>query len=115
MLFRSNDTATTEIYTLSLHDALPISRRRYLALNVLNTATIQTGMVTWARLHDVILLTRQKAKDGPQLASVPFYVNAITYSFDLERQHWTTQLQASEITTFNIGPILTPPFPPPTS
>src|SRR5437762_13756597 len=31
-LFRSffffNDTATTEIYTLSLHDALPISRHR---------------------------------------------------------------------------------------
>ena len=25
MLFRSNDTATTEIYTLSLHDSLPIS------------------------------------------------------------------------------------------
>ena len=25
MLVRSNDTATTEIYTLSLHDALPIS------------------------------------------------------------------------------------------
>ena len=28
MLFRSNDTATTEIYTLSLHDALPISQFR---------------------------------------------------------------------------------------
>src|SRR5688572_32560825 len=28
MLFFFNDTATTEIYTLSLHDALPISRRR---------------------------------------------------------------------------------------
>src|SRR2546425_6141175 len=27
-LFRSNDTATTEIYTLSLHDALPISSKR---------------------------------------------------------------------------------------
>ena len=27
MLFRSNDTATTEIYTLSLHDALPILLR----------------------------------------------------------------------------------------
>src|SRR2546422_7268832 len=26
-LFFFNDTATTEIYTLSLHDALPISRR----------------------------------------------------------------------------------------
>src|SRR3712207_7993425 len=28
MLFFFNDTATTEIYTLSLHDALPISRSR---------------------------------------------------------------------------------------
>src|SRR3712207_7145688 len=28
MLFFFNDTATTEIYTLSLHDALPISGRR---------------------------------------------------------------------------------------
>src|SRR2546430_13735271 len=28
MLFFFNDTATTEIYTLSLHDALPISHRR---------------------------------------------------------------------------------------
>src|SRR5688572_33120185 len=27
-LFFFNDTATTEIYTLSLHDALPICRRR---------------------------------------------------------------------------------------
>src|SRR5260370_6070372 len=27
-LFFFNDTATTEIYTLSLHDALPISHRR---------------------------------------------------------------------------------------
>src|SRR2546422_5310987 len=27
--FFFNDTATTEIYTLSLHDALPISRRVY--------------------------------------------------------------------------------------
>jgi len=26
LLFFFNDTATTEIYTLSLHDALPISR-----------------------------------------------------------------------------------------
>src|SRR3712207_8717431 len=28
LCFFFNDTATTEIYTLSLHDALPISRRR---------------------------------------------------------------------------------------
>src|SRR2546421_5257973 len=30
--FFFNDTATTEIYTLSLHDALPISRRREVAV-----------------------------------------------------------------------------------
>src|SRR2546430_11389215 len=29
VLFFFNDTATTEIYTLSLHDALPIWRRRH--------------------------------------------------------------------------------------
>src|SRR3712207_9545292 len=28
LIFFFNDTATTEIYTLSLHDALPILRRR---------------------------------------------------------------------------------------
>src|SRR3712207_9094998 len=39
MLFVFNDTATTEIYTLSLHDALPISR---LGLGVaVVTATLQ--------------------------------------------------------------------------
>src|SRR5215203_386636 len=31
IFFFFNDTATTEIYTLSLHDALPISRRQLFA------------------------------------------------------------------------------------
>src|SRR2546427_3057070 len=31
VLFFFNDTATTEIYTLSLHDALPISQQRWQA------------------------------------------------------------------------------------
>src|SRR5256885_11973066 len=38
--FFFNDTATTEIYTLSLHDALPISRRRY---PIRPSWTIRTG------------------------------------------------------------------------
>src|SRR2546430_12076520 len=38
-LFFFNDPATTEIYTLSLHDALPISRRRC------------DGAGTWHRRH----------------------------------------------------------------
>ena len=43
MLFRSNDTATTEIYTLSLHDALPIfdaARGRLARLHVVYTFEI---------------------------------------------------------------------------
>src|SRR2546430_9844228 len=35
-LFFFNDTATTEIYTLSLHDALPISFERHVAHNLLD-------------------------------------------------------------------------------
>ena len=34
--FFFNDTATTEIYTLSLHDALPILRDEGLRVNLLN-------------------------------------------------------------------------------
>src|SRR2546422_5508832 len=33
VFFFFNDTATTEIYTLSLHDALPISRTGYFAVD----------------------------------------------------------------------------------
>src|SRR2546422_11626856 len=39
--FFFNDTATTEIYTLSLHDALPISHR----LGISTTATMMYGHV----------------------------------------------------------------------
>src|SRR5216684_8628520 len=44
--FFFNDTATTEIYTLSLHDALPISPRR--------AASVDFWRITgdwWVRLH----------------------------------------------------------------
>ena len=43
MLFRSNDTATTEIYTLSLHDALPISAA--IALGLLGSAVTMIAVL----------------------------------------------------------------------
>src|SRR5256886_3741848 len=48
-LFFFNDTATTEIYTLSLHDALPISRKP----NSGPTRSFEIAFpdVTWARDH----------------------------------------------------------------
>src|SRR5437588_11805828 len=41
LVFFSNDTATTEIYTLSLHDALPIWRKRS-SPNVFEMAATET-------------------------------------------------------------------------
>src|SRR5215475_6730698 len=43
-LFFFNDTATTEIYTLSLHDALPISRCRNLAFEHTPEVIPPTGL-----------------------------------------------------------------------
>src|SRR3712207_8960206 len=40
-LFFFNDTATSEIYTLSLHDALPISRRGELARRAPDRAGVE--------------------------------------------------------------------------
>src|SRR2546422_8388353 len=48
-LFFFNDTATTEIYTLSLHDALPISAG--LRLKVVNTCAICRKQVTPLEAH----------------------------------------------------------------
>ena len=46
MLFRSNDTATTEIYTLSLHDALPICTASWQNRNIdANFTGITSGYV----------------------------------------------------------------------
>src|SRR2546430_7185022 len=54
--FFFNDTATTEIYTLSLHDALPISLG--FALNAIHVAAmglwvggLATLLVTWGELR----------------------------------------------------------------
>ena len=45
MLFRSNDTATTEIYTLSLHDALPISGNAAIGFVAGNANNVLTNTV----------------------------------------------------------------------
>src|SRR3712207_8897491 len=43
ILFFFNDTATTEIYTLSLHDALPISSRRVMEIDPRNHRDVTEG------------------------------------------------------------------------
>ena len=54
MIFFFNDTAPTEIYTLSLHDALPISGAPHETLLVLD-ATIGQNSIFQARLFNEAL------------------------------------------------------------
>ena len=45
--FFFNDTATTEIYTLSLHDALPILRRRRNSRTVVSAFLVAHTLLHW--------------------------------------------------------------------
>src|SRR5690348_18482050 len=77
-LFFFNDTATTEIYTLSLHDALPISpASSTIASLATSTAPALRSLVTNARseehtselqspVHLVCRLLLEKKKNIPQ-------------------------------------------------
>src|SRR5256885_14208877 len=74
--FFFNDTATTEIYTLSLHDALPISEAA-IAHRVLGQIllVIVLGEIEWRRVQDLgrdraaILFRRRSEEHTSELQS----------------------------------------------
>src|SRR2546422_11532453 len=79
VFFFFNDTATTEIYTLSLHDALPISgigeRRRVLAVHRARVARVAHGVTPHhvhreaeALVERAAEASRQEPIDAPILA-----------------------------------------------
>src|SRR2546421_4961519 len=51
--FFFNDTATTEIYTLSLHDALPISRPQQVSRDVVEPKALAQIVERSSRFHGV--------------------------------------------------------------
>src|SRR2546429_5307951 len=82
LLFFFNDTATTEIYTLSLHDALPISPRSW------KNSSASPWLLPWiasvparrseehtselqSRLHLVCRLLLEKKKNIDSTVSIP--------------------------------------------
>src|SRR2546426_6596817 len=66
LFFFFNDTATTEIYTLSLHDALPILRAAMGATFRHPVVPFDdAAFIAWARQHDVTLWAT--AADGEPL------------------------------------------------
>src|SRR5438270_7885807 len=56
LLFFFNATATTEIYTLSLHDALPIYA-------LLERRGARAALVTTAGFEDVLVIGRQRSEE----------------------------------------------------
>src|SRR3989454_6290979 len=68
-LFFFNDTATTEIYTLSLHDALPILPWRYLADWVRGTVRMYTESATRKRTATLNAVTGRSASRSEEHTS----------------------------------------------
>ena len=68
LIFFFNDTATPEIYTLSLHDALPISTGHYLAKRLakpgVKVTRIAHGLPAGSGLEFADELTLSQALEG---------------------------------------------------
>jgi hypothetical protein len=107
------DITVTNQKTLSWQYLWEMARRRYLSLNAPYVSTINLGMASWPTLHGLYLQTRQSASDGPTFSAQPFYITDISFTIDLDNQQWQTQIKGGQVTTFGIGSIITPPFPPP--
>src|SRR3712207_9112970 len=77
--FFFNDTATTEIYTLSLHDALPISSRPRWSAAMLSTTP-----------------TSQRSKARPRLRMPPRAVSSTANSTSGRSEEHTSELQSRQ-------------------
>src|SRR2546423_183897 len=79
LFFFFNDTATTEIYTLSLHDALPISTWRSSACRCCFVSTApawwaKTARRTWACTTSPTMPARRSEEHTSELQSLAYLV-----------------------------------------
>src|SRR2546423_9120970 len=73
LFFFFNDTATTEIYTLSLHDALPISL--LLAVNPAVPATNVKELIAWIKaISSLTLVAGRSEEHTSELQSLAYLV-----------------------------------------
>src|SRR3989441_13036717 len=81
--FFFNDTATTEIYTLSLHDALPISGGSVFLWPIRETsnswaesgrAALQEATTSWVRLHGNRVIGGRSEEHTSELQSLAYLV-----------------------------------------
>src|SRR2546425_4724976 len=102
--FFFNDTATTEIYTLSLHDALPISGESYDAIpsdsarfcSVLCTAGCHAG--AGARGQAIVKVVRCRSEEHTsELQSLAYLVCRLLLEKKKKKQTQSTSICASNI------------------
>src|SRR5690349_23488923 len=84
-LFFFNDTATTEIYTLSLHDALPISSAAY--------AAGPFGCIPTQRNRSETVASRPSGSSQTRTGSIPRSAGARGGSSTRSEEH-TSELQS---------------------
>src|SRR6195256_7072632 len=82
-----NDTATTEIYTLSLHDALPISSRR-----------ARQRCYCCCRLSPRLSLHAQRSEEHTSELQSPMY---LVCRLLLEKKNIRTRMRSREIIWFS--------------
>src|SRR2546430_10483829 len=84
LFFFFNDTATTEIYTLSLHDALPIYAAYYL-----KKAAVPVGTITWT--------TTKKREDLSlrEACNKIIHARSADFHYESSRDRKSTRLNSS--------------------
>src|SRR3712207_7731085 len=105
VIFFFNDTATTEIYTLSLHDALPISHRhgalRAVRRAVAALVVTAVAVVLLARFQTEPPVTRNP-KDRKSTRLNSSHANISYAVFCLKKKNKTTHLPIEHIHIFFI-------------
>src|SRR5688572_31882325 len=89
LLFFFNDTATTEIYTLSLHDALPICRQRVHRMHPRTSVGREYQDNVLERLLDRRLVTtdRKSTRLNSSHSQISYAVFCLKKKNDLELHH----------------------------
>src|SRR6195256_1755704 len=83
LFFFFNDTATTEIYTLSLHDALPIldrriaERRTFPAIDVQRSGTRKEEILLSKEELNKVYLLRNFLADMPPVEAIEFLLERL--------------------------------------
>src|SRR2546422_6197045 len=86
LFFFFNDTATTEIYTLSLHDALPIYRHVAVALDVF---AANVKITLFGNGQDLVGRARDRDRKSTRLNSSHGYISYAVFCLKKKKNKYT--------------------------